>query len=123
MSGIYYILTSFCVFKSVVIGCSEQVVENAEEALGWLGVGNAARITGATQMNQRSSRSHAVFTIHISRSHDVLSHVFHMVIAILWHAVTSSHAHAYICMIHAVMFMHMHAHMLSHARVSACTSA
>ena len=50
----------------VVLGCSEQMVENADEALSWLGVGNAARITEATQMNQRSSRSHAVFTVHLS---------------------------------------------------------
>lgn len=50
-----------------MIGCSEQLVKNAEEALVWLGVGNAARITGVTQMNKRSSRSHAVFTIHISK--------------------------------------------------------
>ena len=51
---------------SVVMGVSEHLVSDAEEALGWLGVGNAARITGATGMNQRSSRSHAVFTVHVS---------------------------------------------------------
>ena len=52
--------------SSAVVGCSEQLVQSAEEALGWLGIGNAARVTGVTQMNQRSSRSHAVFTVHIS---------------------------------------------------------
>ena len=51
----------------VVVGATEQPVSSAEEALSWLEVGNTARITGATQMNQRSSRSHAVFTILISK--------------------------------------------------------
>ena len=60
-------MTFDLLFWTVVIGCSEQLVQNAEEALVWLGVGNAARVTGLTQMNTRSSRSHAVFTIHISK--------------------------------------------------------
>lgn len=49
----------------VLYGAVEHVVFSAEEALGWLEAGNTARVTAATQMNQRSSRSHAVFTVHI----------------------------------------------------------
>ena len=41
---------------------------SAEEALSWLESGNTARVTAATQMNQRSSRSHAVFTLHVGES-------------------------------------------------------
>ena len=41
---------------------------SAEEALNWLESGNTARVTAATQMNQRSSRSHAVFTLHVGES-------------------------------------------------------
>ena len=52
----------------VVVGCVEQEVGSSEEALGWLEAGNAARITGTTQMNQRSSRSHAIYTVHIGTS-------------------------------------------------------
>ncbi len=59
----------------VVMGVSEHLVSDAEEALGWLGLGNTARITAATKMNQRSSRSHALFTIHISKLY-IIS-VFH----------------------------------------------
>ena len=58
---------------TVVIGCTEHQVYSAEEALSLLEVGNAARITGATQMNQRSSRSHAIFTVHMGE--DLNMHV------------------------------------------------
>ena len=46
----------------------EVEVNSADEALGWLEAGNTARVTAATQMNQRSSRSHAVFTLHIGET-------------------------------------------------------
>lgn len=49
----------------VLIGALEVEVNSADEALGWLEAGNTARVTAATHMNQRSSRSHAVFTLHI----------------------------------------------------------
>ena len=54
-----------CIASIVLIGALEVEVNSADEALGWLEVGNTARVTAATQMNQRSSRSHAVFTVHI----------------------------------------------------------
>ena len=54
-----------CVLLLVLIGALEVEVNSADEALGWLEAGNTARVTAATQMNQRSSRSHAVFTLHI----------------------------------------------------------
>ena len=61
----------------MLVGCSEQVVENSDEALSWLGLGNSARITGATQMNEKSSRSHAIFTVHIREcGEDGLSGLF-----------------------------------------------
>ena len=52
----------------VLVGALEVEVNSADEALGWLEAGNTARVTAATQMNQRSSRSHAVFTLHIGES-------------------------------------------------------
>ena len=53
--------------NAVVVGTTEQPVSSTEEALRWLEVGNTARVTGATQMNQRSSRSHAIFTLLIGK--------------------------------------------------------
>ena len=53
------------VFLSVLVGALELEVKSADEALGWLEAGNTARVTAATCMNQRSSRSHAVFTLHV----------------------------------------------------------
>lgn len=50
---------------TVLHGAVEHAVLSAEDALSWLEAGNTARVTAATQMNQRSSRSHAVFTLHI----------------------------------------------------------
>ena len=52
----------------VLIGCSEVVVTNVDEAVSWLQIGNAARITSSTRMNKRSSRSHAIFTAHLSKT-------------------------------------------------------
>ncbi len=51
----------------VVLGCTSLLVSTAEEALGWLEVGNSSRVTGATHMNAKSSRSHAIFTVHIRK--------------------------------------------------------
>ena len=59
------IIYMYNVYLLVVIGALEVEVNSADEALGWLEAGNTARVTAATQMNQRSSRSHAVFTLHI----------------------------------------------------------
>ncbi|XP_078008796.1 kinesin-like protein KIF27 isoform X2 [Phascolarctos cinereus] len=51
----------------VIVGAKECSVENADEVMSLLEMGNAARHTGTTQMNEHSSRSHAVFTISISQ--------------------------------------------------------
>ncbi|XP_023423135.1 kinesin-like protein KIF27 isoform X2 [Cavia porcellus] len=49
----------------VIVGAKECHVESVDELMSLLEVGNAARHTGTTQMNERSSRSHAIFTISI----------------------------------------------------------
>ncbi|KAG8455289.1 hypothetical protein GDO86_001476 [Hymenochirus boettgeri] len=51
--------------NTVIIGAKEYQVENADEVMSLLEAGSAARHTGSTQMNDRSSRSHAIFTITI----------------------------------------------------------
>ncbi|XP_055333423.1 kinesin-like protein KIF21A isoform X2 [Paramacrobiotus metropolitanus] len=43
-------------------------VQAQEEVMDWLKQGALARTTGATNMNAQSSRSHAIFTIHIKQS-------------------------------------------------------
>ncbi|KAL2781300.1 kinesin-like protein KIF27 isoform B [Daubentonia madagascariensis] len=49
----------------VIVGAKECHVESADEVMSLLEMGNAARHTGTTQMNEHSSRSHAIFTISI----------------------------------------------------------
>uniref|UniRef100_A0A673TZL7 Kinesin family member 27 n=1 Tax=Suricata suricatta TaxID=37032 RepID=A0A673TZL7_SURSU len=51
--------------NTVIVGVKECHVENADEVMSLLEMGNAARHTGSTQMNEHSSRSHAIFTISI----------------------------------------------------------
>ncbi|XP_062936314.1 kinesin-like protein KIF27 isoform X3 [Cynocephalus volans] len=51
--------------NTVIFGAKECHVENADEVMSLLEMGNAARHTGTTQMNEHSSRSHAIFTISI----------------------------------------------------------
>ncbi|NXU55481.1 KIF27 protein, partial [Turnix velox] len=51
--------------KTVIVGAKELQVECADEVISLLESGNAARHTGTTQMNEHSSRSHAIFTINI----------------------------------------------------------
>ncbi|XP_008567270.1 PREDICTED: kinesin-like protein KIF27 isoform X2 [Galeopterus variegatus] len=53
--------------NTVIFGAKECHVENADEVMSLLEMGNAARHTGTTQMNEHSSRSHAIFTISISQ--------------------------------------------------------
>ena len=48
-------------------GLKEVPVTNSEELQKIMRYGMAVRTTGATQMNEQSSRSHAIFTIHISK--------------------------------------------------------
>ncbi|XP_071437171.1 kinesin-like protein KIF27 isoform X3 [Pithys albifrons albifrons] len=51
--------------NTVIVGAKEFQVECADEVISLLESGNAARHTGSTQMNEHSSRSHAIFTISI----------------------------------------------------------
>ncbi|XP_063996169.1 kinesin-like protein KIF27 isoform X2 [Pogoniulus pusillus] len=53
--------------NTVIIGAKELHVECADEVISLLKSGSAARHTGTTQMNEHSSRSHAIFTISISQ--------------------------------------------------------
>nr|XP_008101463.1 PREDICTED: kinesin-like protein KIF27 isoform X2 [Anolis carolinensis] len=51
--------------NTVIVGTKDCQVESVDEVMSLLETGNAARHTGTTQMNEHSSRSHAVFTITI----------------------------------------------------------
>nr|AAB37712.1 KRP5=kinesin-related protein [rats, testes, Peptide Partial, 167 aa] [Rattus sp.] len=51
--------------NTVIVGAKECQVDSVEDVMGLLQVGNAARHTGTTQMNEHSSRSHAIFTISV----------------------------------------------------------
>ncbi|XP_032248820.1 kinesin-like protein KIF27 isoform X2 [Phoca vitulina] len=51
--------------NTVIVGAKECQVESTDEVMSLLEMGNAARHTGTTQMNEHSSRSHAIFTITI----------------------------------------------------------
>ncbi|XP_054831747.1 kinesin-like protein KIF27 [Eublepharis macularius] len=53
--------------NTVLIGAKDCPVESAGEVMSLFEMGNAARHTGMTQMNEHSSRSHAVFTISIAQ--------------------------------------------------------
>ncbi|NWW81977.1 KIF27 protein, partial [Climacteris rufus] len=53
--------------NTVIVGAKELQVECADEVISLLESGNAARHTCTTQMNEHSSRSHAIFTISISQ--------------------------------------------------------
>ncbi|XP_023199059.1 kinesin-like protein KIF27 [Xiphophorus maculatus] len=56
--------------NTVVIGAREMVVTSAEELLGAVEMGNALRHTGATGMNEHSSRSNVILTLQVHiRSH------------------------------------------------------
>ncbi|XP_041515997.1 kinesin-like protein KIF27 [Microtus oregoni] len=51
--------------NTVIVGAKECQVESMDEVMSLLEMGNAARHTSTTQMNEHSSRSHAIFTISI----------------------------------------------------------
>lgn len=46
-------------------GLREKTVGSYEETLNCLSMGSQGRTTGATAMNTTSSRSHAIFTVHV----------------------------------------------------------
>lgn len=50
-----------------VHGCSNREVRSTQETLEMLKTGARIRTTGATNMNLQSSRSHAIFTIHLKQ--------------------------------------------------------
>ncbi|XP_046997793.1 kinesin-like protein KIF21A isoform X1 [Schistocerca americana] len=50
-----------------VVGVTMKSVSSAEEALQCLRLGALSRTTASTQMNAQSSRSHAIFTLHIKQ--------------------------------------------------------
>lgn len=50
-----------------VTGVTSRSVHSAEEALQCLRQGALSRTTASTQMNSQSSRSHAIFTLHIKQ--------------------------------------------------------
>lgn len=50
-----------------VTGVTNRTVHSAEEALQCLRQGALSRTTASTQMNSQSSRSHAIFTLHIKQ--------------------------------------------------------
>ena len=51
-----------------VEGLSSYVANSYDDVKGWLNVGNKYRATAATGMNDRSSRSHAVFTMVLTQT-------------------------------------------------------
>uniref|UniRef100_A0A4W3J3Z5 Kinesin family member 27 n=1 Tax=Callorhinchus milii TaxID=7868 RepID=A0A4W3J3Z5_CALMI len=53
--------------NTVIIGAKEWDVETSDETMTLLETGNAARHTGTTQMNEHSSRSHAIFTMYLNQ--------------------------------------------------------
>ncbi|XP_061199889.1 kinesin-like protein KIF27 [Neopsephotus bourkii] len=60
--------------NTVIVGAKEFQVQCADEVMSLLENGNAARHTGTTQMNEHSSRSHAIFTINICQKWSTESH-------------------------------------------------
>eukprot|EP00756_Hemistasia_phaeocysticola_P039221 Hpha_TRINITY_DN16802_c2_g3::TRINITY_DN16802_c2_g3_i1::g.151081::m.151081/K10395/KIF4_21_27; kinesin family member 4/21/27 len=64
-----------------VTGTEMHKVRSVEEALELLVHGDSLRATAATQMNEHSSRSHSIFTVHMQRTcgMSVLCSKFHMV--------------------------------------------
>ncbi|MED6239464.1 hypothetical protein ATANTOWER_006741 [Ataeniobius toweri] len=52
--------------NTVVVGAREMVVTSAEELLSVVEMGNALRHTGATGMNEHSSRSHVILTLQVN---------------------------------------------------------
>uniref|UniRef100_A0A8C7RQQ8 Kinesin family member 4 n=1 Tax=Oncorhynchus mykiss TaxID=8022 RepID=A0A8C7RQQ8_ONCMY len=56
-----------------IVGLTEREVFSANEMVGCLELGNSARTVGSTAMNAASSRSHAIFTITLEQSDNVVS--------------------------------------------------
>jgi kinesin family protein 4/21/27 len=56
-------------------GVGTQVVQNAEETLKCLRLGALGRTTASTNMNDQSSRSHAIFTMLIEQTRVIAGEV------------------------------------------------
>ncbi|CAO3614220.1 unnamed protein product [Cunninghamella echinulata] len=54
-------------------GVKEVVVKNAEDVLHYLEQGTQSRATGATDMNEKSSRSHAIFSVTLQQEKPISS--------------------------------------------------
>lgn len=50
-----------------LVGVESKVVTSPHDALEYLRLGALSRTTGSTQMNTQSSRSHAIYTLHIKQ--------------------------------------------------------
>lgn len=66
-----------------VVNLNEITVSDAVSAIRMLKTGSALRMVGGTAMNEQSSRSHAIFTINLSResisSGEITKSKFHLV--------------------------------------------
>ena len=60
-----------------VAGATSLNVSSSDEAMRCLHMGALARTTASTQMNAQSSRSHAIFTLHIRQQRLAPTQVFH----------------------------------------------
>ncbi|XP_011154462.1 kinesin-like protein KIF14 isoform X2 [Harpegnathos saltator] len=57
------------VFGPYVVDLSQHCVQNYKDLQAWLKVGNSQRATAATGMNEKSSRSHSIFSIILTQTH------------------------------------------------------
>ena len=61
-----------------ITGLKETTVHDEDETMKCLEDGSQGRTTGATAMNSTSSRSHAIFTIHVDRTNKMDRYTFEM---------------------------------------------
>ncbi|XP_072754631.1 kinesin-like protein KIF14 isoform X1 [Anoplolepis gracilipes] len=57
------------VFGPYVVDLSQHCVQSYKDLQAWLKVGNSQRATAATGMNEKSSRSHSIFSIILTQAH------------------------------------------------------
>ena len=57
-----------CRWLIQLVGLTEVEVKSSTEIMHYLIEGSHSRTTGATAMNNQSSRSHAIFTIYLQRT-------------------------------------------------------
>lgn len=56
------------VFGPYVVDLSQHSVNSYEDLQAWLQVGNSQRVTAATGMNEKSSRSHSIFSVVLTQT-------------------------------------------------------